>query len=78
LLKLETFQLSASKGSFRMHYDWESGSKELYNTDKDPMERDNVYNFQHPMVDEIWDELDLIIDQIDELIDIKGPTDPNP
>jgi arylsulfatase A-like enzyme len=78
LLKADTFQLSASRGSFRMHYDWESGSKELYNTDKDPMERDNVYNFQHPMVDAIGAELDLIIDQIDELIDIKGPTDPNP
>jgi arylsulfatase A-like enzyme len=78
LLKPEAFQLSASRGSFRMHYDWSSGSKELYNTEKDPLETNNVYNSQHPVVGEIWDELDLIVDQIDGLIDIKGPTNPNP
>jgi membrane-anchored protein YejM (alkaline phosphatase superfamily) len=78
LLKPDSFILSASRGSFRMHYDWSVGSKELYNTSIDPDEADNVYNSQHPTVLEIWGELDLIIDEIDELVDIKGPTAPNP
>ena len=78
LLKPNAFQISASRGSFRMHYEWESGAKELFHTDDDPLETNNVYNYQHPAVGEIWGELDLIIDRIDELVEVKGPTAAHP
>ncbi len=66
------------KGKWRMMYRWNTGEKWLYDLEADPLETENLYDPDDPIVGELWDFLLPLTEEAALEVTEYTPLDPGP
>lgn len=65
---------SVVKNGVKLHYNWSSGQVRVWDRNADPLETEDIYDPEDPVVLDLWDDLKPQVDAMADLVEQNNPS----